>query len=297
MKRHAYLVLAHDNQFQLEQLLSLLEDDRNDIYLQADAKGSLQLDPLAARHPRLVILPPMRICWAAFSMIRAELALLRRAVDGHYHYYHLLTGSDLPLVSQDVIHAHLEHSDEEYINFAPEYKDFAHFKAAYYHLLLETANYKKIRLLHAIRHGLVRLQMLVGMDRSRKSKESFYHGSTYFSITHPFARYVLAQEPWIARTFHHGLSCDEVFMQTLVMKSPFRDHLHDPRQGMTGNLRYINWRRREGNSPYTFRMADWEELMQAGSKAFFARKFNRAVDSGIVDALVARLSTRVPDAT
>lgn len=292
MKRHAYLIIAYDNPYQLEQLLSLLEDERNDVFLQSDAKGSLQLDQLALRHPRLVILPSMRICWAAFSMIQAELNLLRRAVDGRYHYYHLLSGSDLPLVSQDVIHAHLEHSNEEYIDFAPEYREFAHFKAASYHFLLETANYRKNRLFHAIRHGLVRLQMLVGLDRSRKSGESFHHGSTWFSITHPLAQLVLEQEPWIARTFRYGLSCDEVFLQTLVMKSPFQARLHDPRRGMTGNLRLIDWRRRDGNSPYTFRMTDWEELVQAGGKAFFARKFSRAVDSAVIDALVARVSSQ-----
>lgn len=274
----------------MEQLLSLLADERNDVYLQSDAKGSLQLDQLALRHPRLIILPPMRICWAAFSMIQAELNLLRRAVNGRYHYYHLLSGSDLPLVGQDVIHARLEHSDEEYVDFAPEYNEFARFKAAYYHFLLETANYRKNRLFHVIRHGLVRLQMLVGLDRSRKSGEVFYHGSTWFSITHPLAQYVLEQEPWIARTFRYCLSCDEVFLQTLVMKSPFQARLHAPRDGMTGNLRHIDWRRRDGNSPYTFRMTDWEELVRAGGTACFARKFSRAVDSSIIDALVARVT-------
>ena len=296
MKRHAYLVTAYDNQYQLEQLLSLLDDDRNDVYLQSDANGSLQLDQLAMRHPRVIFLPPMRVCWAAFSMIRAELGLLRRAVPGQYHYYHLLSGADLPLVSQDVIHAYLEHSTEENIDIDPEYKDFAHFKAGYYHFFMDFPSYRKNRWLHALRHGLVKLQMLVGMDRSRKSKESFYHGSTWFSITHSFAQYILEQEPWILQTFRFGLSCDEVFLQTLVMKSPFREHLHDPRQGMTGNLRYIDWRRRDGNSPYTFRMADWDELVQVGDKAFFARKFSRAVDSDIVDALVAKLSSQAAEA-
>jgi hypothetical protein len=107
------------------------------------------------------------------------------------------------------------------------------------------------------------------------------------------AQFVLEHEPWITKTFRHGLSCDEVFLQTLVMKSPFQARLHDPRGGMTGNLRYIDWRRRDGNSPYTFRMTDWEELLRAGGEACFARKFSRAVDSSVVDALVARVSSQV----
>ena len=36
------------------------------------------------------------------------------------------------------------------------------------------------------------------------------------------------------------------------------------------------------------RYMDVDELLAAGSKAFFARKFNRDLDPGLVDALVAR---------
>jgi hypothetical protein len=74
---------------------------------------------------------------------------------------------------------------------------------------------------------------------SRKTRESFYHGSTWFSTTHPLAQFVLEQEPWTARTFRYGLSCDEVFLQTPVTKSPSQARLHDPRGGVTGILRYI----------------------------------------------------------
>jgi hypothetical protein len=234
----------------------------------------------------------MPIYWAGYSMLQAELNLLRSAVAGRYHYYHLLSGVDLPLASQDAIHAFLEHSEAEYIDFAPEYKDFAHYKAAYRHVLVETTWYRKHRWVRGIRHAVAKLQQLAGLDRSRQAGEDFHHGSAFFSITHPFAEFALTQAPWIERTFRHGLACEEVVFQTLVMKSPFKDRLGDPALGMTGNLRYIDWRRREGNSPRTFRMSDWDELLAAGSKAFFARKFNRALDPELVDALVARFIPR-----
>src|SRR5450755_2052514 len=38
-KKHAYLITAYTNRPQLEQLLSLLDDERNDVYLQVDSNG------------------------------------------------------------------------------------------------------------------------------------------------------------------------------------------------------------------------------------------------------------------
>ena len=36
--RHAYLIIAHDKPRQLEILLSLLDDPRNDVYLHLDSR-------------------------------------------------------------------------------------------------------------------------------------------------------------------------------------------------------------------------------------------------------------------
>ena len=38
MKKHAYLILAHNNFYCLERLLKLLDDERNDIFLHVDKK-------------------------------------------------------------------------------------------------------------------------------------------------------------------------------------------------------------------------------------------------------------------
>lgn len=38
MKKHAYLIIAHNNWKILERLLILLDDNRNDIYLLAELK-------------------------------------------------------------------------------------------------------------------------------------------------------------------------------------------------------------------------------------------------------------------
>jgi hypothetical protein len=97
------------------------------------------------------------------------------------------------------------------------------------------------------------LQILFGIDRSKKSNETFHSGSTWFTITHSFAEYILAHQAWIEKTFLYGLACDEVFMQTLIMKSPFKSKINHGNDGTTQNLRYIDWKRRDKNSPYTLK--------------------------------------------
>ena len=286
LKKHAYLITAYDNRYQLEQLLSLLDHERNDVYLQVDSKGSLSVEKLTMQKSSLFILPSFPICWGAFSMIQAELNLLKAASGNQYHYYHMITNGDLPLVSQKVIHDYLENSDTEYVNYIPEEKHWAHYKAAYYHLFLDSKLYLKFVFIRGLRHYLVKLQSVCGIDRTKKTHEDFHTGSTYFSITHGLVEYVLSRRKWIEDTFHHALACDEVFLHTLIMKSPFKEKLSRPDTGKTQNLRHIDWIRYKNNSPYTFRITDYNELKEAGKHAFFARKFHRSVDSAIVDKIV-----------
>jgi Core-2/I-Branching enzyme len=288
-KNHAYLITAYSNRPQLEQLLSLLDDERNDVYLQVDSNGSLAVDGLSLRQSRLIILPPFPIYWGGFSVIQAELNMLRAASGNSYHYYHLLTGGDLPLVTQDTVHARLEDSEAQYVDFDEQLQAHAHWKAAYYHLLVETKPYARNRPFRIAGHGIVKAQALLGIDRSRKTKEAYHHGSAYHSITHRLVEHILAQEPWIRRTFRYTLACDEVYLQTLIMKSSFRSEVARGDSGKAANLRYIDWTRRDKNSPHTFRMADYEELVEASRNHLFARKFSTTVDPAIVDAIVRRI--------
>jgi len=232
----------------------------------------------------------MPVYWGGFSLIQAELNVLRAALNNGYHYYHLLSGSDLPLVSQDCLHARLEDSELEYVDVDPGCESFAQWKAGYYHLLVETRMYRKSWAYRQLGHVLVKLQAMAGIDRGRKDGLRYLHGSAFFSITHAFAEYVLEREDWIRRTFHHTLIGEEVFMQTLLMGSPFHSRLAGRGPLKTGNLRYIDWGRKSGNSPYTFRMSDLDELKDASRHYLFARKFNRALDPEIVDTIIGRLT-------
>lgn len=109
MRKHAYLVIAHNNFQQLEFLLSLLDDEKNDIFLLIDKKSEISASVLKSLNEScnksiFTLVERVKINWGGYSQIKAELILLKAAVHNNYSYYHLISGSDLPLFSQDYIH-------------------------------------------------------------------------------------------------------------------------------------------------------------------------------------------------
>ena len=293
MKKHAFLIVAHADPRMLQLLISLLDDERNDIFVLIDAASPLDPSALETTRSSLTLVPRMRVYWSGFSLIQAELNVLRAAVNaGRYHYYHLLSGSDLPLVCPATLHERLDDSSLEYVDIDPGCEDFAHWKVGYYHFLVETRPYRSWWAYRMLGHALVRLQAIARIDRTRNLGMRLQHGSAFFSITHDFAQYVLEREPWVRAHFHYVLVGEEVFLPTLAANSPFASRIAGRNGLKTGNLRYIDWTRHRGNSPYTFRMPDYEELREASRQYLFARKFNRAVDVEVIDAIGQALRSR-----
>lgn len=299
VNKHACLILAHACPDQLHKLLTLLDDPRNDIYVHIDAKAAFGPEALAdvCRHSALHFIEPrIRVSWGGVNMMRATLALLKAATPGQYGYYHLLSGMDLPIRSQDVIHTFFDaNPDREFLKLWPvEPKRAARFQ--YYIPFPEG----KPSLLTNLLNNLVKGILMALHIRINRDVE-FRMASQWFSITDAFARYVISQEAWLERVFRHTTSCDEVFMPTILWNSPFRDRLYDntvhiEREQSTdtehlGNLRFIDWTRGESvRHPWVFREDDWDLLMSV--PYFWARKFDERVDPAIIERIYRELSSK-----
>lgn len=103
MNKHAYLIMAHDNWSILQKLLQLLDDPRHDVFLHIDAKSrpSFDLNQRMMRHSHLTTIEANHVYWADYSQVDTELRLLKEASQGEYSYYHLLSGVDMPLKTND----------------------------------------------------------------------------------------------------------------------------------------------------------------------------------------------------
>lgn len=283
--KHAYLITAHTNFKILNILLEVLDDDDNDFFILIDKKVKKDNGELIWYLPKrsgLYFLPRVVINWAGESQINAELLLLKSATPKRYDYYHYIQGSDFPIKSKEEIAAFFEENNGfEFVHFDSSQYEFAQYKCDYYHPFTNCRYFRTNKLLRMLNHGIAKGQKLLGL---RRGKEKLYHGSALFSITHSFALHILKEEQYIKKRFHMTLAADEVFLQTILMKSGFKDRVYRFEEPGS-NCYLIDFSMKNGNSPYTFVMSDYDKLRKSGEQYLFARKFDENVDFQIVERL------------
>lgn len=99
---------------------------------------------------------------------------------------------------------------------------------------------------------------------------------------------VVSKEQDILKCYKDTYCCDEVFLQTLVYNSSYKNNLYSYIiDDYHANMRDIDWKR---GRPYTWRNTDFDELM--ASDYLFARKFDEQIDDQIVHKIYMRLKSK-----
>jgi len=284
------MILAHNNFPILEKLLCFLDSDNADFFIHIDAKvPDLDTARFASlpRRSRVTFVERRSISWGDFSMVEAELSLLRAAVPGHYDYYHLLSGVDVPVKTREYIEGFFQNDTNfNYVNFLePEISRRNRWRVQFYYPF-QRFNIRRPWLRRALRNVSIGAQLLTGVDRTRKYPPElvFQKGTQWFDITHALAEYILSREEEIRRFFRSTYCSDELVVQTLVASSAFRDTLLPTAfDGSHQNCcRYLDWKR---GSPYVFTEEDFEELISTPPGCLFARKFDYVRHGAVVDRL------------
>lgn len=266
--KHAYLIIAHNEPEILQLLLSSLDDVRNDIYVHIDKKASFDGTMLRTVKSGLHVLPVrMDARWGDFSLVEIELLLFQEAYShGSYAYYHLLSGVDLPIKSQDYIHRYCdEHQGKEFIGIA-QHVSQRELDWRSQHWFVYSRDFQSGNLFKKIVRGvLARMQSLIGYRRTSLQVKK---GSQWCSITHDFVQYLLQNKLLIRKIFNHTYCPDELFIQTLCWNSEFKNRIYNPNDEFEGCKRYIKW---ENGvlQPLTLQEVDAMLL----SSRWFARKF------------------------
>lgn len=273
--KHAYLIIAHKVDETFRTLLRMLDDEKNDIFIHMDKKNrgydNIQTEKIC-KSSKVYHTKRINVHWGGYSLVDVEIALLEYACDREkYEYYHLLSGNDLPIKSQKVIHnffnnantkefVHIENADCQYLERVRYYYYFSEFVGR------GKGNY----FIKNINRGIVAVQKILKIQRNKNI--IFQKGSQWFSITDEFARYVISKKKWIRKVFKYTKCPDEMVMQTLLINSEFRYSLCNDNSD-----RMIDWKR--GN-PYVFRIEDYDSIIE--SKQMFARKFIDDTDCEII---------------
>ena len=291
MKKHAYLIMAHTQPELLKILLQMLDDERNDIYIHVDAKAEdYPMDEIfnVLKKSTCIFTERTDVKWGAYSQIHCEMVLLKEAVKKEHAYYHLLSGMDLPIKTQDEIYTFFEKYDG--LEFVDE--DAA---------VISEAALSRVKYVHKFygKAGSVRDlfgaletkgQKLFGVDRTKKYGQIiFQKGRNWFSITHKLAKLTVEKEAWIREVFADSVCGDELFLQTVARNSEFAERICNPiTMPEIPDTRYIDWERGSNNNPYIFRETDKEDL--ENHSALFARKFDYRTDRKIIEYLYQKLS-------
>lgn len=276
--KHAYLIIAHNEYPVLRVLLSMLDDERNDIYLHIDQRATELYEKICSlqiQKAQLHILSVRnKVYWGDLSQVETEYRLLETAsAQGGYSYYHLLSGTDLPIQTQDYIHSFFQvNAGKEFVEYWSgnrHQKDLARKVSRYYFFTKHLKrNNSKWHIVTAPCHNLALIAQKI-IHFQRKQEVEFRKGSQWFSITHDFCLHLIEKKPFVLQRFKHTLCPDEIFIQTILWNSPFKSNIYNSDDNNTGSMRLIDWNR--GN-PYIWKMQDYNELI--GSDKLFARKFS-----------------------
>ena len=294
MSKHAYLIIAHNEFDILKLLIASLDDMRNDIFIHYDVKCEV-LPNISCKNSNIYILPNRKnVCWGDYSQIETEMLLFEYAhtmqniKDEHYLYYHLISGVDIPLKSQNFIHNFFnQHNGKEFLGFFQgNIEDEIRKKVQLYHLFPKyfskelKFNYESI-----LRALFCRFQLII--DYKRNKDLELVRGTNWASVTNEFVEFLLSKKDDINKRFHHTFCADEFYKHTLCWNSYFKERIYNSEDESLGCMREVNWviTEKESFLP-SFTMADYKRLKE--SPMLFARKFD-SNNIGLVKRILSEL--------
>lgn len=272
---HAFLIIAHNEFDILEKVIKLLDDNENHLYIHIDKKvKDFNFDKFSsiAKKSKIFFTNRINVSWGGYSQVQCELLLLKEAIVHNYEYYHLISGVDLPLKTNEEIHDFFnKNKGKEFISYDKNASDTEIESRIKYYYLLQDKFGRSSKLAYIIQACCIRIQKILNVNRIKNIKYTLKKGTNWFSITNNLAHYIVEKENEIYNLFRFGCCVDELFLHTMVYNSNFRDKV-------TGDsLRYVDWIR---GSPYTFTEEDFDDI--TSSDKIFARKFSKKVDYDIV---------------
>lgn len=265
--RHAFLIISH-NEFEiLDLLVRKLDDERNDIFVHFDKKVK-GLPQLTTSRSNLYILDDrVDVRWGNVSQIKCEMVLFEKALEkGPYDYYHLISGTHLPLMDNDGIEFFFNQVDGCSV-VAGMVKDTEYQETLKMRRInLFTRNYasgNKVlsRGSQFLWKSFIAVQRLLNI-RINKSA-SFFKASNWVSLTEEAVRLIVSRRKLIFKKYRFTLCGDEFFVPTELMASPLKDRLVDNELLLKREMQRAN--------PRVYHLSELDELKESG--CVFARKF------------------------
>ncbi len=279
--KSAYLIIAHNEFRILENLIKCLDDKRNDIYIHFDKKLNHYPSLHTYKSNLYVLNNRIDVRWGHVSQIEAEYALFEEAFrsEQKYNRFHLISGTHLPLKSQDEIHSFFDkQAEKEILSFLYTNSYEVNMKLSRYHFFLRHyrfGNEIQRRLSQLLWHILLQLQYMLHIQKKNISNATI-KANNWVSLTRGAVGYIISQKDIILRTFRRSFCGDEYFVPYLLVNSGNGFKI------INSDILLYNDFQTDSN-PRILTGNDYDFLVH--SDYLFARKFSES-DIDVVDKIV-----------
>ena len=192
-----------------------------------------------------------------------------------YNRIHLISGSDLPLVSQDEIHRLFLNNYKEYIDVVDARQFEKRLK--YYHFFVK---YRRNHPLIDFARRVLLLVQLPFVNRRKKSQLKYAYGSEWCSLTYKAVKTIVEKYAEVRHEFLYTTCSDEHYKQMILLSAGNFEFAKE------GCLRYVDFSEHKP-SPRTLTVDDFDAIMS--SHCLFARKFDERLDSDVINLVVKKV--------
>lgn len=268
--RHAWLIIAHNEFGILQRLISALDSSESDIFVHIDKKVAVLPELHAEKSYLDVLHGRVDVRWGSVRQIQCEFALLEAAaINGPYDYYHIISGTTLPLKGMSEINQYFE-TKKGKSTCTRLYKSSLYqetLKVRRYNLFLN--NYASDNAFlkscsQFLWKSSIAIQRILGIEVNR-SKE-FYKASNWLSLTEEATQYLLSREKEILKIYRYSFCGDEYFVPSELMASAYKDRIISDDHYLLHDIVRSN--------ASVFHLAEYDELCK--TDYLFARKFTEA---------------------
>ncbi|MDM1352172.1 hypothetical protein HX017_16330 [Myroides marinus] len=268
--RLAFLIQCHTDVELLNRFICKVKDYLFiDLYVHVDAKSSI-INEIVRYENLFIIDKRIDVKWGTFSQIEATLELMKVACGANkkYDYISLISGQDYLCKSiSEIVEYLVENKGKEFIEICELPKKELKYNGGIGRVSLywpSYLTYNKSFLIKLVRN--IYLQFIaVFLKKEISSLGKLYYGSSWFTLSGECVEFILQylkNNPSYIKPFKSSGCGDEVFFQTLIMNSNFKEKV------VNKNLRFIRW---EGDSsPIYLNENYYEEISY--SECFFVRK-------------------------
>jgi len=280
------LIAAHENPSQLGRLIEALQHPNINIYVHIDKKSSIDLNRIPGRFR--FIKNRTEVIWSSFRQVElvwnSLLEIFQQDADLDYLSY--ISGQDYPLHSAKSLLWEIEKmKGQEMIGTVPLSSTGWKKAMVRYERYYFGCYCKPIRSAGRL---LTFTCDFLRLKRRFPSGLTPYAGSAWWTLSGgclQFVLHYLETHKRFVRFMKKTLYPDEMIFQTIIMNSPYKDHVTNT------NFRYIEWPEIKDNShPRFLNMNDFEKIRNSGMH--FARKFDTRLDHEILDMIDEKMRVK-----